>query len=456
MCSAYSHDHHTHHGSGKPSLRRQLYLALETSHTTDLPHRILRGMIVGMILLSVISVVLETVKSLKAEFNHVFDAIEIIAIGCFTVEYLVRVWVSIEDRAPGFSHPVWGRVRYMLSPMAIIDLLAILPPLLTFAGAHHWLAIRLLSLARMLKIMRYSPAMRTMAMAIYSERKAALAVLIIMGMSLTLLSTIMWAIEHKAQPVAFGSIPAAMWWGMATLTTIGYGDVVPITPLGKVVGAIAGLTGVAMFAMPAAILASGFIREMNRQGFRVTFAAVSNLPLMASLDASVIADVADRLQPHTVPPRFAIIRRGEEPQALYLIQSGEVEVGVPWKPVKVLKPGQAFGAIEMVRGSERPQLSATALTECRLLELPQTDFIEMFNEYPSLRQAVVDHATRADGAIFFEGAAEALAALLAEETAATDKLREEMLEPLAETPGSPAGGQPDPTPPSGSKHYDHV
>ena len=390
--------------------RRQLYIALENTQTNRPLQIALRLLIMGMIVVSIGSVILETVPALAARFGYVFVTIEIIAVAFFTVEYVARVWVSVEERAPGYQHPLWGRLRYMLTPMALIDLAAFLPSLITVfsdAGAS-WLAMRLLRLARMLKIMRYSPALRTLATALYTERRAGLAVLLIMLMVLVSLSTVMWMIERKAQPEAFGSIPAAMWWGMATLTTIGYGDVVPTTLLGKVVGSIAGLTGVAMFALPAAILASGFIRELNRQDFRVTFGVVSQVPLFEELDPNIIADVTDRLHMRHIPPRYAIIRRDEEPHALYFVETGQVEIIEPLKPARFLGPGQVFGAIELQKDSQTPQFTATALTDCRLLELPADDFIDLFQNYHELRQAVLRITRQDHDSLLFEKAEEAV------------------------------------------------
>ena len=327
--------------------RRRLYMALEATHPNEPLQHWLRWGISALIIISVLALILETEPGLQARFGTIFIVIEVIAVFCFALEYAARVWVSVEERAPGFKHPVWGRLRYAITPMAVIDLLAFLPSLITLFGVDgmSFLAIRLIRLLRLLKITRYSPALRTMGAAIYTERKAAIAVLLIMGMSLVFLSSAMWVLERDAQPDAFGSIPAAMWWGIATLTTIGYGDVVPITPCGKVVGAIGALTGVAMFAMPAGILASGFIRELNRQDFRITHGVVAHVPLFEGLSQPVIADITERLETRTIPPRYAIVRPQEEPNALYFIEAGEIEGGEPHKTVRIFGPGKGFGAV---------------------------------------------------------------------------------------------------------------
>lgn len=394
-------------------LRRRLYMALEATHTNEPLQHWLHWGISALIIISVIALVLETEASLAARFGHIFIAIEMVAVFFFTIEYLVRVWVSVEERAPGFKHPVWGRLRYMMTPMALIDLIAFLPSLITLFGLSSlsFLSIRLIRLLRLLKITRYSPALRTMAAAIYAERKAAIAVLLIMGMSLVFLSSMMWVLEREAQPDAFGSIPAAMWWGIATLTTIGYGDVVPITPWGKVVGAFGSLAGVAMFAMPAGILASGFVRELNRQDFRVTHGVVAHVPLFEGLNQTVIADITERLEPRTVPPRYAIVRPKEEPNALFFIEAGEIEIVGPDKNIRIFGPGQVFGAVELMPGAQLPDFAATALSECKLLELPAEDFTALFKDHPELREAVSRAIATEDGSLVFERAKDAIAQL---------------------------------------------
>jgi voltage-gated potassium channel len=397
------------------SLRRSVYLALEITGVTQPYQLVTRGVLIGVIVVVLSAVVLSTVPSLDARFGLLFDAIEWFGAIFFAIEYGLRVWVSVEDRDPRFSHPLFGRLRFMLTPMAIVDLLAFLPLFLDSNHYGHLVAIRLLRLVSLLKIMRYSPALRTLAMAIYTERRAALAVVLLMVITLTIVSTIMWMIEHEAQPEAFASIPAAMWWGIATLTTIGYGDVVPITPLGRVFGGLASMIGVAMFALPAAILASGFIREINRQGFRVTSEVVSKVPLFSRLDKSIIADLTARLHPRTVTPRYALVRRGETVHSLYFIEAGLVEVALPFQPVQTLGHGQIFGAVELVPGHERAAFAVTAITECRLLELPAPDFLALFRAYPQLRMAVLDAMRTADGALVFEGVAEAIEELAREE-----------------------------------------
>ena len=162
-----------------------------------------------------------------------FQGFEAFSIAVFTVEYVLRVWSAIEQTYPRYKHPLWGRLRYAASPMAVIDLLAVLPFYLSFLLPIDLRVLRVLRLVRMFKLTRYSPAMNLLLAALREEVQAIAAALFVLLLLLVLASSLAYLAEHEAQPAAFGTIPQAMWWAIVTLTTVGYGDVVPVTPLGK-------------------------------------------------------------------------------------------------------------------------------------------------------------------------------------------------------------------------------
>lgn len=387
--------------------RRRTYLMLESHFVNSAQQIWVRRVILIAIIASVLAAMMETVPELNAEYKWYFLTIERVALGLFAIEYIARVWVSVEDRDPRFHHRIRGRLRYMLTPMAIIDFLAIVPAILTFLPAHDLLVMRLFRLLRMLKIMRYSPALATLWAAIYSERRAWMAILTILLTLICFVSTLMWLIEHNAQPEAFASIPHAMWWTVVTLATVGYGDVVPMTTLGRFVGGIAMFMGVGMFSLPAAILASAFSREIGRSNFMVTYSMVAHVPLFSGLEAALISDIASKLQPRIMPPRYALIRRGEDIHAMYFIATGEVEVHVPGHKTMILGPGEMFGEIELVEQGVQVQMQATTLTECRLLELPVREFLDLFHCHRDLRDAVLEVHRSRHKSVIFEGAEEA-------------------------------------------------
>ncbi|VAX18939.1 Potassium voltage-gated channel subfamily KQT; possible potassium channel, VIC family [hydrothermal vent metagenome] len=217
--------------------------------------------IMSIVVLSCIAIVIETVEPLSVKFFNALELFEYFSITIFTVEYVFRVWACVES--PKYSHPLFGRIRFMLSPMALVDLLAILPFYLTFvvADLRFIRALRLLRIFRIFKIARYSKALMTFGR-ILASKKEELVITAILGLILIFFSSsFMYFIEHDAQPEAFASIPHAMWWAVVTLTTVGYGDIYPITMPGKLLGGFIAIIGIGMFALPAGILGSAFVLE---------------------------------------------------------------------------------------------------------------------------------------------------------------------------------------------------
>lgn len=219
-----------------------------------------------LIVLNVLVVLLETVDELNARFGAFFYQFEVFSVAIFTLEYVVRLWVC--TGYPRFAHGVVGRLRYLVTPMALIDLIAILPfylPLIFTFELRLLRLLRLFRLLRLLKMLRYSESLRIFT-AVYRLKKSELT-MVFMGIVFLLIiaSAMIFHVEQEAQPDVFSSIPAAMWWGVATLTTVGYGDIYPITPLGKFLGALISLLGIGLFALPAGILGSGFVGALRRK-----------------------------------------------------------------------------------------------------------------------------------------------------------------------------------------------
>ncbi len=221
--------------------------------------------IMALILLNVAAVILETVESIHLRYGDFFDYFEIFSVIVFSIEYLIRVWActAIEK----YRHPVWGRLKYMMSIEAIIDLLAIipfyLPIVLSNADGRMIRILRLLRLFRLFKLGRYSMAFGLVTDVIRKRKEELVVTLTLLVILLIFASTLMYYIENEPGREGFESIPETMWWGVATLTTVGYGDVYPITPLGKLLGAVIAILGVGLFALPAGIIAAGFESELS-------------------------------------------------------------------------------------------------------------------------------------------------------------------------------------------------
>jgi voltage-gated potassium channel len=216
-----------------------------------------------LIVANVIALVMETVEPIRASAPAFFFWLERTTIALFSVEYLLRLWSATADAR--FARPVSGRARWAATPLAIFDLLAFLPALLPFVGVDLR-AARVLRLARMAKLGRYSTAVQTVSRVIRSKRDELVTMLMLLCLLLVVSATLLYFAERSAQPEAFNSIPAAMWWAIATLTTVGYGDLYPITPIGRLFGGLVTVVGIAMLAIPTGILGAAFVEEtQNRE-----------------------------------------------------------------------------------------------------------------------------------------------------------------------------------------------
>ncbi len=373
------------------SFKHRLYEVLDEGHAGD---RLSRGFDLFMlilIVLNIVAVVIETVESIGQAYVGLFFWFEIFSVAAFTVEYLARLWVCTEHVPLRHHGPIGARLRFAVGPYAVIDFLAVFPFYLSlFVPLVDLRILRIFRLIRLLKLARYSPAMATLGRVLYDERRALLGALFIMLGLLILSSTAMYYAERFIQPDKFASIPDAMWWGLATLTTVGYGDVTPVTSLGKFIGMIVMVFGLGMFALPVAIIASGFSSEIHRRDFVVTWGMVARVPLFAGLNAASVARVTNLLQSRVVPAETVIVRRGDSADCMYFIVSGKVAVEVPPEPV-VLDDGDYFGEIALLRKGERTA-TVRSITRVRMLVLEATDFRELIEADSGMRDAVTEVA----------------------------------------------------------------
>jgi voltage-gated potassium channel len=244
------------------TFRRRLYVTLEPFENGGLFERIFEYALVLIISLNILAIILESVPEYDLAYGSYLRAFERFSIIFFTVEYVARLYAIVEN--PKFSHPVKGRLAYMVTPLAIIDLLAFLPFYLTFIGYLRFLRIfRLMALFRMVKIARYLHALDLFKRVMRDRKEQLVLTFIFLLFVLVIISFAMFYVEHDEQPGVFTSIPATMWWGVTTLTTVGYGDMVPITALGKFLAGVFAISSVALLALPAGILSSGFFEAMH-------------------------------------------------------------------------------------------------------------------------------------------------------------------------------------------------
>ncbi len=248
------------------TMREAVYRTLEdTGHSTP-ASRGIRTSISILILANGVAVVLESVENLYGRFSAFFAVFEAVSVSVFTVEYVLRLWsITLDSRYAGACA---GRLRFMISPLALIDLLAIAPtflPMLIPLDLRALRLLRILRILRMLKLARYSQAVHSLSTAFRRKREEIVIVLFVLATVLVVSSTIMFQVEHDAQPGVFSSIPATMYWGLATLTTVGYGDMCPITPLGKFFSMVIAVSGTGLFALPAAIWGAALLESIAAQ-----------------------------------------------------------------------------------------------------------------------------------------------------------------------------------------------
>jgi voltage-gated potassium channel len=254
------------------SARSRVHGLLELQPENTKAAKILQCWIMTLILVNVASVVVDSVEWIHTLYRQVFYLIEVFSVAVFSCEYLLRVWSCVED--PRYRQPVLGRLRFMVSPMAVIDLLAILPSYFPLAFHNTNLlflrVLRFFRLIRILKVGRYSESLQMLTRIVRSKREELLLTAIVVVILVVFSSSLLFLAEHSAQPDQFSDIPKAMWWSVVTLTTVGYGDIYPITVAGKMIASVISILGVALFGLPTAILAAGFVEEMqNRRSQRV-------------------------------------------------------------------------------------------------------------------------------------------------------------------------------------------
>lgn len=221
--------------------------------------------IITLIAVNVLVVIIETEESVLDEYGYFFTPFEVFSIIVFTIEYASRIIVSKFN--PKYQNSKYPRIRILFTPMMLVDLAAILPFFLPFivTDVRFIRIIRLLRLFRLFKLARYSEPMQTLGEVFKSKAGDLAVAFFILFIVLIFASSLMFHAEHEAQPEAFSSIPASMWWGIVTLTTIGYGDVYPVTIAGKFIAAGVAVIGIAVYAIPTGIMASAFTEELRKK-----------------------------------------------------------------------------------------------------------------------------------------------------------------------------------------------
>jgi len=247
------------------SVRRRVQEIVAVARPGDAVSRAFDVAIVVLILLNVAAMVFESVASIREAMGSTFRVFEYVSVIVFSLEYLLRVWSCVEE--PRYTHPVFGRLRFARSPLALVDLLAVLPFYLPFVNVDLRMLriLRIMRIARLAKLGRYSDSLQTLGRVVAAKKEQLISTVFILLILLVIASCLMYYVENETQPDHFSSIPMAMWWAVTTITTVGYGDVLPVTVIGRLMAAIIAILGIGMFALPTGILGAGFVEEMERR-----------------------------------------------------------------------------------------------------------------------------------------------------------------------------------------------
>ena len=361
-------------------VRLRVYRVLEQGPLGDRISVIVDRALVTIILANLVAVALETVQSVEDRYATLFAAIEYVSLVAFTVEYFLRVWCAVEHLPNRHLSPLKARLKYILSPAGIVDLIAVLPFWLSPILPADLRVVQVFRIVRFFKITRYSPAMRSLLDVLYRERRALFGCLVIALGTALVSAALMHLAEGKVQPDKLGTIPDALWWAIVTLGTIGYGDVVPMTALGKLIASATIFASVIMIALPVGIIATAFADQFHRRQFVVTWSMIARVPLFAELDAAEISDVMSLLRARVMEPGQVIVHAGDPAHSMYFIAAGEVEVALRKEKLR-LGPGQFFGEVAVLRKARR-SATATALTRTNLLVLDAQDLHALMDRDP--------------------------------------------------------------------------
>jgi voltage-gated potassium channel len=245
--------------------KRKVHILLHPELGDTKWDKILNGFIIILIILNVTAVILETVPSIQKLYEEFFRVFDLVSVIIFTIEYVLRVWSSNHD--PRYKHSIYGRLRYMISTGALIDLLAILPFYVHVFVGFDLRVLRIFRLLRFLRVFRLTAYMKSAGMVknVFKKRANELKLsMVLILFFIIMASCLLYFAEHQAQPAVFSSIPATIWWAVITATSVGYGDMIPITVLGKTLTSIISLCGLAVLALPAGIITAGFLEELRK------------------------------------------------------------------------------------------------------------------------------------------------------------------------------------------------
>jgi voltage-gated potassium channel len=249
--------------NGEQSLRARLSGLFDDDAPRTLAVRVFNIALATLIIVNVIAVILESVSWMSQRYSLTFVTIERVATAIFVAEYFLRVWTAVDYRGGRFRDPLWGRLEYMRGFFPLIDLVAVLPAVLGFFGGADLRVLRLLRLLRMIKLTRHSTVFGLLWAVLREEAHSIAALIFILCLTLTVSGALMYMLEGDVQPTVFSSIPASMWWAIETVTTVGYGDMVPVTAAGRILGGVISVIGIGTLALFSGLITAGYLNQLR-------------------------------------------------------------------------------------------------------------------------------------------------------------------------------------------------
>lgn len=375
------------------TLREQVFRAMRTGDDSRAGRR-WRALHFCALAVGLVSAVLSSASDLPERVELIcLVTLHLVSVA-FLLEYLVRLWAAPEDRTVVVANENAARLRWAVSWNGTVGLLAALPTFMVVSGyaAHGAEAASAFCLLWILKLGTHAPAAAVLMRVLSNERNTLAAIAVIFLSVLVSSATLAHIFERDGQPAAFGTIGASLWWSITTLTTTGYGDVVPLTTAGRMVGALVMVSGIAVLALMTGVLATGFAEEEKRREFLRVWEQVSRVPIFTRLGTITLSEIVGRLRTRHYPARVTVVRRGDPGDSMFFITSGAVEVRLDDRRIP-LHAGGFFGEMSLL--DRRSRNASVATTEpTTLLVLYASDFYQIAGHNPALIQAVEEEAAR--------------------------------------------------------------
>ena len=345
-----------------------------------------------MVALGIAVMLLATVESIRIAYGWALALGFYLAAAFFVAEYVLRLIAAPEAPGGEHRHAASARLAWATSLGGIFDLFGAMPLAISLVHGH---SASLFGFIWAFKYVRSSPGLASLGRVIRNARQALLSVLLGYAIALLTAASIAYLLErnaHPDHPEAFASIPAALWWGIVTMTTTGYGDIVPRTIAGKALSSVAMVGGILIFALWTGILVNGYAEELRRREFLRTWELVAKVPFFHNIGATLIAEVARLLRPRDLAAGTVIVRRGEPGDCMFFVVEGEYEVQLQTGPIR-LGAGHFFGELALLTGEPR-NATVVATRDCTLLVLDIVDFHELLGRQPELARVIREEARK--------------------------------------------------------------